>query len=135
MTTQKRILTVVVVGLIWMATWAAIMALLVAIIGIIDPGVIDVGDGPLDVMVIVGRTGAAAGLLFGLLLLVAEHRSALADIPLLRAVLWGIAAGAAVRLLGVTDAVFSNLVVLGAVAAVVTVALARVTRRRVPKLA
>jgi hypothetical protein len=55
----------------------------------------------------------------------------LADVPLLRAVLWGIAAGAAVRPLGVTDAVFSNLVVSGAAAAVVTVGLARVTRRRV----
>jgi hypothetical protein len=135
MNTQRRIVTVVVVGLVWMATWAAIMALLVTIIGIIDPGVIDVGEGPLDVMLIVGRTGAAAGLMFGVLLLVVEHRSALADIPIPRAVLWGIAAGAAVRLLGVTDAVFSNLVVLGAVAAVVTVALARVTRRRVAKLA
>ena len=58
--TQRRILTVVVVGLIWMATWAAIMAPLVAIIGIIDPGVIDLGEGPLDVMLIVGRVGAAA---------------------------------------------------------------------------
>ena len=73
--------------------------------------------------------------MFGLLLLVAERRSVVADIPLLRAVLWGIAAGVAMRWLGVTDAVFSNLVVLGAVAAVVTVALARATRRRVAKLA
>jgi len=40
-----------------------------------------------------------------------------------------------VRLLGVTDAVFSNLVVLGALAAVVTVALARATRRRVAGVA
>ena len=111
------------------------MALLVTIIGMIDPRVIGEGEGPLDVMIIVGGTGAAAGLVFGLLLLVAEHRSALADIPLVRAVLWGVAAGAAVRLLGVTDAVFSNLVVLGALAAVVTVALARATRRRVARVA
>jgi hypothetical protein len=71
---------VLVVGLVWMATWAAFMALLVTIIGMIDPRVIGEGEGPLDVMIIVGGTGAAAGLVFGLLLLVAEHRSALADI-------------------------------------------------------
>ena len=135
MNIQRRVLTMLVVGLVWMATWAAFMALLVTIIGMIDPRVIGEGEGPLDVMVIVGGTGAAAGLVFGLLLLVAEHRSALADIPLIRAVLWGVAAGAAVRLLGVTDAVFSNLVVLGALAAVVTVALARATRRRVAGVA
>ena len=135
MTTQRRVLTVLVAALVWMVTWAAIMALLVTIVGIIDPGVIGEGEGPLDVMVIVGGTGAAAGLVFGLLLLVVEHRSAVADIPLIRAVLWGVAAGAAVRLLGVTDAVFSNLVVLGALAAVVSVALARATRRRVAGVA
>jgi len=130
-----RVRTVLVVGLVWMATWAAFMAVLVTIIGMIDPRVIGEGEGPLDVMIIVGGTGAAAGLVFGLLLLVAEHRSALADIPLVRAVLWGVAASAAVRLLGVTDAVFSNLVVLGALAAVVTVALARANRRRVARVA
>ena len=135
MNTQGRVLTVCAAGLVWMATWAAIMALLVTIISMIDPRVIGEGEGPLDVMIIVGGTGAAAGLVFGLLLLVAEHRSALADIPLVRAVLWGVAASAAVRLLGVTDAVFSNLVVLGALAAVVTVALARANRRRVARVA
>ena len=45
------------------------MALLVTIVGMIDPRVIGEGEGPLDVMVIVGGTGAAAGLVFGLLLL------------------------------------------------------------------
>ena len=135
MNIQRRVLTMLVVGLVWMATWAAFMALLVTIIGMFDPRVIGEGEGPLDVMIIVGGTGAAAGLVFGLLLLVAEHRSALADIPLVRAVLWGVVAGAAVRLLGVTEAVFSNLVVLGALAAVVTVALARAARRRVAGVA
>ena len=135
MNMHGRVMTVLVAGLVWMVTWAAFMALLVTIVGMIDPRVIGAGEGPLDVMIIVGGTGATAGLVFGLLLLVAEHRSALADIPLVRAVLWGVAASAAVRLLGVTDAVFSNLVVLGALAAVVTVCLARATRRRLARAA
>ena len=43
----------------------ATAAVLGTIIRLIDPGVIDEGEGPLDVAIIVVRTGAAAGVAFG----------------------------------------------------------------------
>jgi hypothetical protein len=113
-----------------MLFWAAIGAALSIVIGVVDPPSIDAGEGPVDVARLLGGVGVASGIVFGLLLAVGERRRAAADISLFRAALWGAIAGAALPLLtGINDAVVANTGPLGAVSAMLYVALARVARR------
>ena len=115
-----------------MATWGAVGFTISVVAGIIDPDVIDTGEGPVDLARIMGPVGAASGIVFGLLLVIGERGKAVADIRLLRAVMWGVVAAAMIRLLtGLTDAVLWNVVVLGALSGAVCVALARTTHRHV----
>jgi hypothetical protein len=129
---MRRAVGVVVLGLLWMAIWGAIGASISIVAGIIDPRVVDAGEGPGDMARIMGPVGGASGILFGLLLLVGKRGANVGDIGFLHAIVWGVVAAAAVRLFtNLSDAVLWNIVVLGAVSASLSVALARVTRRRV----
>ncbi len=111
-------------GVVWMVIWGAIGAPLAIVVGIIDPHAIGPGEGPVDLARIIGVVGGASGLVFGLLLTIGERRSEVAEVPLLRAVMWGVVAGAALPLLSISDANLANTCVLGAVSGVVTLGLA-----------
>ena len=125
-----RIVDVLRLGLFWMVLWAAIGAILSIVVGIVDPPSIDPGEGPVDMARILGGVGAACGVVFGLLLVVGERHRMIADVPLLRAVLWGAIAGIVLPLLpSVNDSVVLNTGPLGAVSAAGSVALARLARR------
>jgi hypothetical protein len=86
-------------GIVWMVLWGAIGAALSIVVGIVDPPSIDPGEGPVDLARILGGVGGASGVVFGLLLAVAERHKTVADVPLLRAMAWGVVAGAALPLL------------------------------------
>jgi hypothetical protein len=130
MTMLHRVWQVLRLGLTWMVIWSAIGATLSFVIGIVDPPSIDPGEGPVDVARILGGVGAGSGLIFGLLLTVLERLTRLGDLPFLRAMLWGIVAGAALPLfIGLNDSVLANTIPLGAISGMACVALARARRR------
>ena len=135
MNVRHRIVTLASLGLFWMLGWAAFGACLAVIVGIIHPPSIGAGEGPLDVARILGGVGAASGVVFGLLLLIGEHRREVADVPLLRAPMWGAIAGLLPALLSIGDGPRSERIVLGVVGAVVSVALSRLSSRRRPSIA
>lgn len=117
----------------WMFLWAAVGAMLSIVVGVIHPPSIGEGEGPIDLARILGGVGAASGALFGLVLAVVERRRLTAEVPILRALLWGALAGAAVGLLLRVNV--SNTCVLGAIAGIVQVVLARLSRRLGPATA
>jgi len=122
----QRLRSVTFLGLGWGASWAAFAVILVSVIARIDPEQIDVGEGPVDVARILGTVGFASGAAFGILLLVFERRRTLAEVPLIRAVLWGVIGSAALPLLTtIHDEVLLNTCPLGAISALASAGLAR----------
>ena len=128
MRAQRQLLTLGVVALGWAAVWAAVGLAVLFVASVVDPAVIDPGEGPVDLVPIVATTGLISGMVFGLLVAFVEPRRELAAISLPRAVAWGVVAGATLPLLSISDAHVSNTAVLGAVAALATVAIARASR-------
>jgi hypothetical protein len=127
MTPWSRVAFVAMAVVVWTVIWAAIGASISLVAGAIDPETIDTGEGPADLARIVGGVGAAAGLVFGVLLTVAESRITIADVPFIRAAFWGAIAGAAVGL--AVDVNVANTFAFGLIAGMVHVALARSVRR------
>ncbi|HKQ56370.1 MAG TPA: hypothetical protein VJY35_00765 [Candidatus Eisenbacteria bacterium] len=119
--------------LFWMLFWAGVGAMLSIVVGIVDPPSIDAGEGPIDLARILGGVGAASGALFGLVLAVVERKRTTAEVPVLRALLWGALAGAAVGLL--LSAPVVNTCPLGAATGVAQVLIARLSRRLKPATA
>lgn len=120
-------------ALTWMLLWALIGVVLAIVIGILHPPSIDEGEGPIGIGTIFGTVGAGCGLLFGLLIQLVRHGRPLAETPLLIAAFWGAVAGFLVPLVTpLNDVVVFNTNPLGALAAVVTVALARARRPAPP---
>jgi hypothetical protein len=126
-----------------MATWAAIGAAVSFAIGVIDPPIIGSGEGPAEMAMMLGSAGAGPGVLFAVLLLVAHRRSEVAGVRFHHAVMWGVAAAAVLALLSdgalITPRLWKqnvglvvNSCVLGGISGIVSVALARLTRRREP---
>jgi len=125
-----RIAFPMVLGFAWMAIWAACGATLSIVVGILHPPSIGPGEGPLDLARIVGGAGAGCGVLFGVLLLIVERGRGLGEVPLLRAILWGMLAGVALPLLTpLNDVLVTNMGSLGALAAALCVGAARLGRR------
>ena len=110
------------IGLSWGLAWAAVF---------MDPSNIDEGEGPLDVGRIGLTVGFICGAIFGLLLAVVEHGKSVRDLSLLRVTVWGVVAAAAPPLLTpMNDAIASTTVPLGALCALILVAIARRAARR-----
>lgn len=85
----------------WMLLWASFGAVLSGTVArLIDPAVIGPGEGPADVVRILAGVGVVAGAAFGVLLAVAERGRILAEVPVLRVLLWGVLAGSARRAVG-----------------------------------
>ena len=91
------------VAITWGAVWAAVFALIAFVIGLIDPDSIDAGEGPLDVSGVGAVFGAVSGIVFGVVLALAEGRRTLKELSLLRVGLWGAAATAVYPLLTPVD--------------------------------
>ena len=113
-------------SVIWGVLWAIAGVIITLIVSVVDPPSIDAGEGPADIAWILGPVGMGTGLLFGLLVALVERGRAVRDIPLIRAALWGLVAGAIVPLVTpLNDVVVFNTAPLGAIVAVISVALAR----------
>lgn len=125
--------TVVGLSLLWTLIWGALGAGVSLLIGLIDPPSIDPGEGPWDLAWIVGMAGLLAGAVFGVILLVGERRSELAEVWPVRAVMWGVTAGMILPFLlraEVSTGHLANTVVASALSAVVSIILARRLRLR-----
>lgn len=126
----RRVIEVVCLGLFWMCLWGAIGALLSIVIGVIDPPSIDEGEGPIDMARLIGGAGGVAGLLFGLLSAI-RRSDEFSNVPILRAVLLGVLAGVILPLgTPLNDPLVFNTAPLGALAALLSVLLARSLRPR-----
>jgi hypothetical protein len=122
------------IGLAWGIMWAAVTAVIVIIIGVIDPDSVDPGEGPLFAGAIVGFQGFLAGLGFGILLSLAETRKTILELSLIRVAIWGMLAAAALPLLsGRPIDMLYFVCPLGAASASVAVALARRAELRAPE--
>ena len=114
------------IGLFWAALWTAIGVVLVIVVGVIDPGDIDAGEGPLGLGVVLGTAGLMCGALFGVLFALAERGRRLVDVPWYRVLLWAAVGSAALPLVTpMNDQVVFNTVPFGLLAAGATIALAR----------
>ena len=112
-------------GVTFGAAWAAIFAALALIIGVVDPDSIDPGEEPI-ITGIGAMFGLIAGVLFGVLLSVAERRKTLRELSIGRAALWGALATAAYPLLTpVANSIVFFVCPIGAGLAAATVALAK----------
>ena len=123
----RRIRGLLGVGLSWAVLWVAIMFAIGTVIQVVDPASIDQGEEPWRIaLLIVAPVGFVSGTAFGALLMAFERRKAVAELSLWRMALLGAAGGAAIPLLtGINDAVATTTGPLGAIAAAITVALAR----------
>jgi hypothetical protein len=121
------------VAITWGAVWAAVFALIAFVIGIFDPDSIDPGEGPLPISGIGAVFGAVSGIVFGVLLALAERRKTLEDLSLIRVALWGAVATAVYPLLTpVPNGMLVFVCPIGAALAVGLVAFAKKGRVAVP---
>lgn len=127
MNTQLRKLRgVVSISLIWGILWVVVFGIIAIIVGIVDPDSIDPGEEPAIIGLMGGAFGLVAGIVFGILLAVAESGRAVRDISLLRAAMWGILGSAVFPLLaGKYDQVF----VMCPIGLVVALTLIAITRK------
>jgi len=99
----RRVRGTLGIGATWGAAWGSIFGVLALIIGLVDPGSIDPGEGPLVVIGTGALFGLVSGAVFGTALAPAERGKAILDLSLGRAALWGALATAAYPLLTPVD--------------------------------
>lgn len=128
---KHRTIEIGALGIGWMAAWGTLGGAVSIVAGIVDPGTLDPGEGPVDLARKIGSVGGGTGIVFGLLLSIAERGKTIAEASLPRALLLGIVAGAVVPLLlpSIENAVITNTCPLAALSAVLSVTLARFTER------
>jgi hypothetical protein len=125
-----RLAVIALVALVWAVTWAAAALIAVLVASVVDPGLIDLGEGPAELVPMVAMAGLIGGIGFGLLMAMAERGRPIADVPVWRALAWGAIAGVGLTLLEATTAPEPSTLLLGIVAAGITIAIARTIRRR-----
>lgn len=114
------------IGLTWGTLWAVLAVSAIPVIGAVDPAQIDQGEGPRDLVSLIGLAGFICGLAFSSLLFIAEQRRTILGLPLIRVAIWGSLVSAAVPLVmgkGIPEMLVT--VPLGAVSAMVSVAVVR----------
>jgi len=77
-------------GVTWGVAWGAIFALISVIIGFVNPGSIDPGEGPIRTAGIGAIFGLVSGAAFGVLLSISERRKGILELSMTRAIVWGI---------------------------------------------
>ena len=116
-------------GILWGAAWGGIFGALVIVIGLVDPAQIGPGEGFLTAAGYGALFGFVSGIVFALLLTLAEQRKAVPGLSLTRAALWGILGTAAYPLLTpVHDSMVLILCPIGAGLAAGSIALAKRAR-------
>ena len=106
--------------------WGGIGVTLGTVVLLVDPAVVDKGEGPLWIAYYFARAGFVAGAGAALLLAVAERRRSLASLSTLRVALWGAVGGLALPWLAVAPAaMWPVFVILGAGTSAVALRLAR----------
>jgi hypothetical protein len=106
------------------------------ILEVVDPARIDQGEGPTDLGPLIGLAGFTCGVIFGSLLFVAERGKTILELPLTRVAIWGVLVSGALPFLmgkGVPEMLVA--VPVGAVSAMVSVAVVRARVRGRAKLA
>jgi hypothetical protein len=94
----RRLRGAIGLSLTWGAVWAALFVTLFLVIAALDPRSIDQGE-TLSLGAAIGAAyGFVTGVSFSALLLIAERRRTLRDIPLARVALWGAIAAAVMPL-------------------------------------
>jgi hypothetical protein len=126
---RRLVISMGIVAL-WAIAWGVVVASLSALALLIDPRVVGPGEFPADVFWIGGREGAITGAVFALLLVLGEWKRDVAQVPYLRAAMWGVLAAAILRLTAITDVHFSNSAVVSALSAIACIGLARLARSR-----
>ena len=94
-----KLRTLLSVGLVWAALWAALAIAVGTTIGIIDPAQIGPGEEPIVLAPAIGLAGFICGVLFCALLSAGERGKPVVDASLIRIVLWGILVSAAIPVL------------------------------------
>lgn len=125
----RKLRGVIGISLIWGILWATVFAVIVTIIGIVDPDSIDPGEEPAIIAAMGGAIGIVSGVIFGILLAVAESGRELSNFSLLRPALWGMLSSAMFPLLaGKYEQVFV-MCPIGIVVALALVVIARKAER------
>ena len=86
------------IGLAWATLWLALWAIVVVIIGVLDPDSIDAGEGPMVMLSILGPMGLFSGVAFGILLSIADRGRSAIDRSTIRVAAYGILANAIVQM-------------------------------------
>jgi hypothetical protein len=128
----EKLRGIVLLGVASAACWTTLCLALVGVLAVFRPTDFDAGEGPIQIGAILARVGLVSGLCFALALALAivERRRAVHDLSHARAALCGVAGSAAFPLAtGRADQVLV-MCPIGAVVAVVLVALARRAAQR-----
>ncbi len=120
----RKLRDAVVITVSWGILWAALGAVIGLVIGVFNPNSIDPGEHPTGMAWILARVGAISGFIFSVLLFIFERQKTLAELPLFRAVLWGVLASAVFPLLTILERATTTCP-FGAISAMVSVAIAR----------
>lgn len=122
----------VCISLSWGILWAVLTIIVGTGIGLIDPQDIGAGEEPIVLAPVVGFVGLLCGGVFSILLYIFERQKAVADISLVRVVLWGMFVSATLPLVmskGVSELIVT--VPLGALSAWISVTLLRTLSKSV----
>ena len=125
MTPLRNRSALVGITVVWGILWAAMTIVVGTIITFVDPAQIDAGEAPIVLAPIIGLIGLTCGLAFAVLVSFPRPEW-IVDVPLQRAVLWGMAIAALVPVL--SGKVIPEILViapLGAASAMVSIAVAR----------
>jgi hypothetical protein len=123
---SRKLLGIAGIGLSWGVVWGAVFALLDLVAGVLRPGDVGPGEGPVTAAAIGSGVGLVFGAAYGIILAVAERRKAILDLSLARVAIWGLLAAAVWPLAtAVHDSMVIILCPLGASCAAAAVAIAR----------
>ena len=117
-------------GLTWGALWGVVAVSAILIIAAVDPAQIDRGEGPIELGPWIGLAGFGCGVLFGVLLSIAERWKPILEVPPIRVALWGALVSAALPLVmgkGISQALVT--IPLGVVSAMASLVVARAWAR------
>lgn len=78
------------IGLVWAVVWAAIAMMVGTVIGFIDPNDIGPGDAPIALAPMIGFVGLIGGIVFAIILAIAERRRTTPELPLIQVAMWGV---------------------------------------------
>ena len=125
-TLLRRLRGLIGLGVFTGAAWAVVGFVLGTVVLLVDPAVVDAGEGPGWIAFYFGRGGFVAGVVAGLVLAAAERNRTSATLRLPRLALWGALGGLSIPWLAAgPHAMLPLFVLLGAGTGCATWALAR----------